>query len=366
VSRLRGETVIESCVFDAAVGRSVAAAALAKVDYLIDPSRFSSEGNWAFCRFSSAEVPAARLGFQRGGFNAGSAECVPSREYLQLHLELMTQDGAILWVPSGIYPASSVRTDPQTMDIELEHDGKKLFGLRGWPKIDCHFHSADGDAQADLKFDLHTVTVLPDCLLPHCVFGMWESMGEVSGSVRTGNRSIEVAGKVFFDHPRVIARRHFVVARQMYIYTTLYFEDGSGVFGYYSADVHGQPIDEYCFGVYLAASGDSRLLPETNLTHLELDEDRIASGWRLRWRTANFCVRVEVFVEPSRILRRWGTPDAPQERAKFSIIPLVLQARAEIVDGATRWTLQGHGLAEYFNADLWPPDAAAATVEMNS
>jgi hypothetical protein len=96
---------------------------------------------------------------------------------------------------------------------------------------------------------------------------------------------------------------------------------------------------------------------------LKLDADRIASGWKICWRASNFSLNADVGVEPSRLLRSWGAPDAPQERAKYSIIPLVLHARGEIVDGAVRRTLQGRGLAEYFNADLWPADAAAVATE---
>jgi hypothetical protein len=359
-------TLPKSRVFDATVGCSVPAGSFSKDDYLIDPSRFASEGNWAFCRFTSEDVPAARLGFQRGGFNGGSTDLTPSPQYLQLHLELMTREGAILWLPSGIYPAGSVRTDPHAMNIELEHRGRKIFSFRGWPKIECHFCSEDGAAQADLQFDLAAVTVLPDCILPYCLFGMWECMGEVSGSVRSGDRTIAVAGKVFFDHTRVIAARHPVVARQMYVYTTLYFEDGSGLFGYHAVDVQGRPIEDYCFGVYLEPTGKSHLLKDATLTHLALDADRIASGWQICWRTTKFSVSAEIWVERSRILKCWGTPDAPQERSRFSIIPLVLNARGEIADGGIRRKLLGRGLAEYFNADLWPADAAAAAIEIDS
>jgi hypothetical protein len=76
---------LKRCVFDAAMGSSVPAASFSKEDYLIKPRRFASEGNWAFCRFTSEHVPAARLGFQREGFNGGFADCKPSPQYLQLH-----------------------------------------------------------------------------------------------------------------------------------------------------------------------------------------------------------------------------------------------------------------------------------------
>ena len=353
-------------VFDGPVGASAPAALVSKRDYLIDPNRYPSEGNWAFCRFSGQDIPAARMGFQRGGFNGGSADQAPSRSYLQLHLEFMTRDGAVLWVPSAVYPAETVLTDAQAMDITLDHGGHRIFSFRGWPKIDCHFRSADDYAQADLQFDLKAVTVLPDCVLPHCLFAMWESMGDVSGSIRYGDRTVAVTGKVFLDHTRVIPRRHSVVSRHMYIYTTLYFEDGSGLFGYHCEDARGRLIEGYCFGIFLDATGKARFLTRTELTQLAVDEDGIASAWQLRWEMVDFSVSTNIRVEHSRILKSWGTADAPQERRHYSIIPLVLNAIGTIVRGGVVQTLHGYGLAEYFNADLWPADAAAAAVDIRS
>jgi hypothetical protein len=357
---------MKSDVFDGAVGASGPAALVSKQDYLIDTSRFASEGNWAFCRFASDDVPAARLGFQRGGFNGGTLDRVPSPSYLQLHLELMTREGAVLWVPSGIYPAESVRTDQHAMDITLDHAGRQIFSMRGWPKIECHYRSVDGYAQADLYFDLKAVTVLPDSVLPQCLFAMWESMGDVSGSVRYADRTVAVNGKVFFDHTRVIPRRHPVVPRQMYVYTTLYFEDGSGLFGYHSIDARGQPIEDYCFGIYLDGAGNGRLLTDTDMTQLTLDEDGIANSWHMCWRAADFSIGTSITVERSRILKSWGARDAPQERRHYSIIPLVLDANAKVVHAGAARKLRGYGLAEYFNADLWPADASAAAVDIQS
>ena len=70
--------VRKSRLFDGAVGETQPASLVSKHDYLIDPARFPSEGNWAFCRFDGDEVPALRLGFQRGGFNGGIRERDPS------------------------------------------------------------------------------------------------------------------------------------------------------------------------------------------------------------------------------------------------------------------------------------------------
>lgn len=88
-----------SVAFSGAVGVAVAAADVSPRDYLIDIDRYPSEGNWAFCRFENEEIPAIRLGFELGGFNPGPDEATPNRRYLQLHLEVMTSDGALFWLP---------------------------------------------------------------------------------------------------------------------------------------------------------------------------------------------------------------------------------------------------------------------------
>jgi hypothetical protein len=90
-----------SLAFNGAVGATVPAAQVASEDRLLDATRFPSEGYWAFCRFQNDAIPAVRLGFQRGGFNAGANACTPNPSFLQLHLEVMTREGAMLWLPSG-------------------------------------------------------------------------------------------------------------------------------------------------------------------------------------------------------------------------------------------------------------------------
>jgi hypothetical protein len=242
-----------------------------------------------------------------------------------------------------------------------DHAGQEIFSLAGWPDIECHFRSDDSYAQADLQFAIKTVTVLPDCILPYCLFAMWESMGEVTGSVRYGERTVAVSGKVFFDHTRIIPRRHSVTPRHMYVYTTLYFDDGSGLFGYHSLDAQGQAVAGYCFGVYLDVAGNSRLVRGTRLTRLVLDEDGIAKSWQLKWRDDHLSLAAEVTVQESNIFKCWGSPSAPKVRKNFSIIPLVLDSHARVTllaEGGSR-ALRGYGLAEYFNADLWPAAAAA-------
>ncbi|MGA8706443.1 MAG: hypothetical protein WB646_05590 [Steroidobacteraceae bacterium] len=349
-----------SLAFSGAVGVTVPATQVLWYDRLLDPARFPSEGYWAFCRFESDAIPAVRLGFQRGGFNAGPKPCKLNPSYLQLHLEVMTREGALLWLPSGVYPAERVESAPTAFNIRLADTDHEIFEFSGWPQIQCRFRSEDRYLEVDLGFDLGSVTVLPDGILPHCVFAMFESMGNVQGTIRSGGQVTAVRGKAFVDHTRIIEQRNPVVARQMSLYTTLYFEDGSGLYGYYAVDANDRPIAEYCFGVFLNPDGQGRFFADATLTQLALDEDRIAKSWRLRYRMDDGAVEIAITVRPQPILRCWGSPTAPQRRDQFSILPLVLDSLAQFVgaDGTNR-TLRGIGLSEYYDRELWPIDPLA-------
>jgi hypothetical protein len=54
-----------SLAFSGVVGRTYDAESFPKKDYIIDSTRYDSEGNWAFCRFENDEVYAARMGFEK-------------------------------------------------------------------------------------------------------------------------------------------------------------------------------------------------------------------------------------------------------------------------------------------------------------
>jgi hypothetical protein len=360
VKRSRADGASQSLAFRQRVGLTAAAAAIAPEDYGFDFDRFSSEGVWAFCRFTGTDISAARIGFQRGAFDLSSQPQVPDRSFLQLHLEVMTQDGAVLWLPSGQYAAEHVVSEPHAMQASLQNAGREIFHYRGWPGIDCRFRSEDDSLQAALRFDLGSVTVLPDGILPQCVFAMWESMGEVSGTFRCNARTVAVDGKVFFDHTRIVRRRSDAPTRGMSLYTTMYFEDGSGVFGYWTLDERNAPIKDYCFGVYLDPAGSGHFLADATLLDLITDQDGIASSWRLHYRDQDFDLALQIVAQQHRIRRAWGSPNAPTQRAAFSIIPLVLDGTAQLRRGGHPVALlRGFGLAEYYSAALWPANSKA-------
>ncbi len=342
-----------SVAFSGIVGTTQRAELLPQQDYLIDDRRFDSEGNWAFCRFNNDDIYAVRVGFQRGGFNITESEVVPDRSVLQLHLELMTREGAVLWLPTGMYKAEQVICNQNKMDIRLQQNKGDIFSITGWPRSQWHFQSSDGDVEIDLDFDVATTSILPDCILPECVFSMWESMGPARGWVRYKENRFPVEGKVFFDHTRVKNQKNPVVPRNMYIYTTMYFEDGSGIFGYHAADIAGNPVDYYCFGIFVDADGESHFLPQARLLDFETDNNNLPRFWKLQWAGSKLNMEIEVTVKPTRILRAWGSPEAPKTVDEFIILPLVLDGDITVTRGKQKTTAKGYGLAEYFNADLW-------------
>ncbi|MEW5816276.1 MAG: hypothetical protein AB1798_12875, partial [Spirochaetota bacterium] len=131
----------KSRCFNSIIGKTYQADKLPQEDYLLNDRIFDSEGNWGFCRFLDDDFLAARLGFQKGGFNIFGEDRPVDRSLLQLHLELVTKEGTVLWIPTGIYDAGRVASRPDRMDIRFEDDGNEIFKLSGWPDMQWHFRS---------------------------------------------------------------------------------------------------------------------------------------------------------------------------------------------------------------------------------
>jgi len=179
---------------------------------------------------------------------------------------------------------------------------------------------------------------------------MWEAVADARGTVRYRDHMISVDGKVFYDHPRIIHRPSRAVPRNMYLYTTMHFEDGSSMFGYHATDEKGNSIGYYCFGVYIDGSGRSRFLSDARLTRLSIGRDNFPKQWQLRWRNEELAIEADIGVRDQRLLRSWGSPavaSGPKE------LPLVLDGYAKITTEGSQRTLAGHGLAEYYNAQLY-------------
>jgi hypothetical protein len=340
-----------SRVFARRVGQTVDAAALDMADLLIDRTRFDSEGNWAFCRFTSDEVPAVRMGFQSGSFEIGATASRYDPERLQVHLEVLTAEGAFLWIPTGTMPASALAMDAERLDIRLEHEGRELFAIEGWPSMRWSFRTPDDALEVDLRVDVRSVTILPDAVLPHAVFGMWETVGRAHGTVRVAERETTVEGDVFFDHTRVVHRPHPVTPRRMYLYSTMALQDVGRCFGYHAEGDDGLPIDDYCFGVDVDAGGSAEFLPLARLHDLQFDDDGLPARWRVEWRGPTRTVEADVTVRPIPLARSWGGASAPRSRAAFTSFPLVLDIEARVErDGVVR-RASGGGLAEYYAAE---------------
>jgi hypothetical protein len=342
-----------SRAFEGVAGETTRAIQFAKSNYVMDAKRYDSEGNWAFCVFEGEEFPVARFGFQRGGFNITNTETQPDKSLLQLHLEIVTDKGAVLWVPTGEFDVRDLTSAPDKLDLELNDAGRRIFSIRGWPESRWHFRSADGELEIELEFSVVDVTILPDCILPYSVFAMWETVANVSGTIRYKDRSSNVKGKVFNDHPRVINDRSHVKIRNSYLYTAAAFEDGSAWYSYHAQDPEGIPIPYYCFGDYIDPEGRHEFSNDTQLIDIQYNESHLPISWKISWRGARHQIILDVTARPFSILRSWGKA-APANEKEFWIFPFVLDCTAEVDSGGGRSVISGRGLPEYFNLERFP------------
>ncbi|NLE44185.1 MAG: hypothetical protein GX620_05655 [Chloroflexi bacterium] len=317
---------------------------------VIDTGHTRSEGYWAFCRFDHEEVYAARMGFQRGGIDITDGNQAMDPQALQLHLELMTGDGALIWLGTGKYRAEQLNNDPTDVDVQLRVGSREIFRIQGWPQMNWHFESDDGLIEATLAFEAHHVTLLPDAILPRVVFSMWETSGPVVGTLRHADRQYQLAGTVFYDHPRVRIMDHPNSSRQWYLYTPVALKNGSTIISYYAEDRRGAPLDYYCFAVHTDPNGKTEWFGDLQLTDCVFDADALPCRWTLRGRNAETALCLSIDVRPTSILKMWGTPQVPTSRKEFVFIPLVLDGNATFESGSARYNLTASGLAEYWRA----------------
>jgi len=335
--------------FQGRIGQAVPAASFPSHNYTIADGQYDYEGNWAFCRFDNEKVMAARVGFGRGKFDWSDYGVTSpiDHSFLMPHIELMTSQGAVLWIGTGKFQAGQVRLATDTLGAELVTDQGRIFELTGWPHTDWKFESDDHEVAVDLETELRDVTILPDCVLRHNRFAMWLAVGRTTGTVRYGEETARVDGTMFFDHPRIRIEPHEVPPFGWFLYMPVRLADGAFLAAYYSEDGNGQRVDGYSFGFHVDAEGRSMWLGATVLSDLSFDDDNKPHTWQAEWRTDGVTVRARFAVQPTGIRRAWGAGSVPQTRRDNPNIPLVFDCELTIQEGAGENVVAGAGLAEY-------------------
>ena len=335
--------------FEGTIGEVLPAARFSASNLLMDAARYDYEGNWAFCRFEGEEIVAGRFGFGRGAFDGhdyGGTK-PPDRSRMLLHIELMTRDGAVLWLADGRYPASRIVSAKDRMDIRMEDGGREIFHIEGWPRMKWHMCSDDNEVEVHLEMEMRTTTILPDCVMPRNRFAMWLAIGAIECRARIGSHETRVQGIAFLDHPRTMLERSSVAPFGFYLYTPILFEDGSTLAGYYCHDGQGRRVAEYSFGLHLDPSGRGTWLDCTELGAFAFDEDQQPRRWRQKWEARGLVIEVESVVRATSIRKVWGAADAPKTRRENMVFPLVFDSQASVREGGGEKRLRGGGLAEF-------------------
>jgi len=335
--------------FIGTIGQTLSPGDFAAANYLIDENRYDYEGNWAFCRFTSEEVPAARFGFGRGKLDLTDygLKVPASKSFLWLHIELMTAEGALLWLCTEKFKAEEVMMKPDIMDMRLPCAGREIFCIRGWPQMKWRFESDDSEVEVDMQLEIMNVTILPDCIMPRNFFSMWLAVCSAQGELAFKNRKVKVSGTAFYDHPRINVQNSSVPPFGWYLYTPMRFSDGSCLACYYTQDGRKRPVDYYCFGIYLDANGKAVWLGETKLTGIDFDGDGKPKTWNMNCQGKGLNLNVHANVRDASILKAWGGSSAPQTRKENGNIPLVFDCEAELKTGEGSKKTSGGGLAEY-------------------
>ncbi len=336
------------------VARTVAARDFPLANVLMDPSRYDYEGNWAFCVFDSEEIPAARFGFGAGAFDLrdyGPGEA-PSREFMLLQMEMMTREGAVLWLANCKYKASQILSDPRRMEVTLNDGARRILRISGWPTSLWQMSSDDGQAELEMEIAPESVTILPDQKLRRNLFAMWLTVGKAKGWLRYNGRRVAVKGTAFYDHPRTSLLQHKVPPLGRYLYMPIAFEDGSRVAAYHTVDATGRCVEDFCFALFISPDGRAQWLPGGAMPRLACDPNGFPTAWSANWLSPKWSLSLEATVRETGILKAWGSSGwgggaVPQTRAENRNLPLVFDCTARVTRYGRELTLRGKGMAEY-------------------
>ena len=122
-----------SAHFDGLIGHTVAAAQFPARNYLTDLVNYNYEDNWGFARFDGDDVLAARFGFGMGGFcwEDWGTDTPSADDYLFLQLEMMTSEGAVLWLCGDHFKAGDCHIGDAGHALTITDDGRSAISGAG-------------------------------------------------------------------------------------------------------------------------------------------------------------------------------------------------------------------------------------------
>jgi hypothetical protein len=312
----------------------------------IDDTRFDYEGNFAFCRFKSAEIYGARIGFGRGALDwrdYGGSEG-PDRSFLMVDVDVMAADGAVIWQSKGRFRAAN--TTISTTKCELRLGNNNVFNLRGWPRSRWQFDTDDRYTSVHLTLDPLAVAILPEYVMPSNRFSMWLALCRVVGRVRLGTRTWRLKGTAHYDHPRISVEESGAAQFGWLIYAPISLSDGSYFSGYYTESKDGSAVEGQCYAwLFEPDSGRSTWFDRSEVRQLVLDNDGRPLAWRIAWIGEQESLEITSTVRPTAIARAWGNPGIGPTGADYNI-PFVYDCVAVIGSGPGARRVSGTGLGE--------------------
>jgi hypothetical protein len=339
-----------SAHFDGAIGRTVPAADFPERNYLTDMENYDYEGNWGFARFDGDDVLAARFGFGMGGFKweDWGADASSSNDYLFLQLELMTSEGAVLWLCADHFKAGDCRIGDDSHALTIVENDGTICDINGWPQTTWRMQTLDDYAAVDLTAHMETATIVPDSVLPNNRFAMWIATGSISGTVRWGEHHKSVRGVIFTDHPRITATHHRVAELGWFHYTPMRLDDGSRLIAYFTRFADGGRNPEYCFGCLIRPDGSSVWLQQTAFEHTAFDAHNKPRSWRQTWEAEGLTVTARSSILPLPLNRAWGG-DVPQSLKDNTNVPNAFDTEMTVTENGADRRLTGGGIYEYIN-----------------
>ncbi len=318
-------------------------------NYVMTRGNYDYEGNWAFCVFNDPYIVGARFGYGAGKFDARDYfpdANSPHPDYMQLHVEIMTQDGAFQWVNSVDFSAADLKLDDSKFDQTIVKNGIEILRLKDWPNLKWNMSSDDEEASLQMELRPITIAVLPDNRMPSQIFSMFLAFCDIHGTIKLNGQSHIVSGTAFYDHTRIRSGITDALPYGMNFYTPVRLSDGSFFGAYFTTDHLGNQREGYCFALYYGADGYHHYFQHHLMKDIQLDDDGLPQSWTSELDDGEITLKLTCQTRPICFKKGWGNP-APESRRNNYNFPLLFDAQVEVKIKEEIKSLEGVGLAEY-------------------
>ncbi len=340
--------------FSTAVGEVTLPSDMKMSDLVMDPGKYSYEGNWAFCRFNHPHLLGGRIGFSRGEDSSedigwDTPDWKPAGRDSHYRIEILSRDGGYLYSYSGDEQDITIRSG--VFSHAVHGADRELLSVEGYPEMHWKMASPEGSMDVDVMMEPLVFVTLPDNIQKNTTFSMWLVPCRLHGQVTIDGKTEDVQGTAFLDHPRLKKQNNSPREFGCYLYTPVLLDDGTYFFSYYADFIDGEQNKDYSFGYHVDANLNVSSYRCVSMRSLQFTGEHQVERADMVFANDDAEIHLSIREEYLPVKRAWGSRVASMDKRKYIAYPQLFTAEYAYRDASGESRQPGRGLLEYVQSD---------------